>query len=73
MLYKKYKYFFMEHTIKYYPVDNGDCTLIKLGNGKTVIIDCQITDAYDKDGKQISYDVKKDLLAELNRDSQGHP
>ena len=26
-----------------------------------------------KDGKQISYDVKKDLLAELNRDSQGHP
>lgn len=63
----------MEHTIKYYPVGNGDCTLIKLDNDMTIIIDCQITDAYDKDGEQVSYDVKKDLLAELNRDRYGHP
>lgn len=32
----------MEHTIKYYPVGNADCTLIKLDNGKTIIVDCQI-------------------------------
>ena len=25
----------MEHIIKYYPVGNADCTLIKLDNGKT--------------------------------------
>ena len=28
----------MEHKIKFYPVGNADCTLIKLSNGKTIII-----------------------------------
>ncbi len=32
----------MEHIIKYYPVGNADCTLIKLDNGKAIIVDCQI-------------------------------
>ena len=32
----------MEHLIKIYPVENADCTLIKLGNGITIIVDCQI-------------------------------
>ena len=27
----------MEHLIKFYPVENADCTLIKLDNGKTII------------------------------------
>ena len=27
----------MEHIIKYYPIGNADCTLIKLDNGKTII------------------------------------
>lgn len=30
---------YMEHKIKFYPVNNADCTLIKLSNGKTIIID----------------------------------
>lgn len=63
----------MEHKIKFYPVGNADCTLIKLSNGKTIIIDCQIKDAFDKDGKQVCYDVKADLLKELKRDSDNHP
>ena len=64
----------MEHTIKFYPVDNADCTLIKLSNGKTIIIDCQFfSDLNDKDGKQVLYDVKADLLKELSKDSDGHP
>ena len=64
----------MEHTIKFYPVDNADCTLIKLSNGKTVIIDCQFfSNLNDKDGKQVFYDVKADLLKELSKDSDGHP
>ena len=45
----------MEHTIKYYPVGNADCTLIKLDKGKTIIVDCQIladlTDYDDDDNK----------------------
>ena len=63
----------MEHTIKFYPVGNGDCTLIKLSNGRTIIVDCQINDPYDKNGKQILFDVKKDLQTELGKDSNGHP
>ena len=63
----------MEHKIKFYPVGNADCTLIKLSNGKTIIIDCQIKEAFGKDGKQVCYDVKADLLKELKRDSDNHP
>ena len=40
----------MVHIIKFYPVDNADCTLVKLSNGKTIIIDSQIRDAYDEKG-----------------------
>lgn len=63
----------MEHKIKFYPVGNADCTLIKLSNGKTIIVDCQIRNAFDDKGNQICYDVKTDLLHELKRDEDGHP
>lgn len=58
----------MEHIIKYYPVGNADCTLIKLDNGKTILVDCQIlADLTDSHGKQIMFDVKEDLLSELKK------
>ena len=63
----------MEHKIKFYPVGNADCTLIKLSNGKTIIVDCKIKNAFDDKGNQIYYDVKTDLLHELKRDEDGHP
>ena len=64
----------MEHLIKFYPVENADCTLIKLNNGITIIVDCQLFDSLnDEDGNQIRYDVKKDLLKELGKDSNGYP
>lgn len=64
----------MEHKIKFYPVGNADCTLIKLDNGKTIIIDCQISpDLTDGHGKQILFDVKADLLKELKRDELDRP
>lgn len=62
----------MEHIIKYYPVGNGDCSLIKLDDGTTIIIDCQISEI-TKDNKDTTYDVKADLLKELQRDTDGHP
>ena len=37
----------MEHKIKFYPVGNADCTLIKLGDGTTILIDCFINNAKD--------------------------
>lgn len=61
------------HRIKFYPVGNADCTLIKLSNGKTIIIDCQVKDAFDEEGNPVCYDVKADILKELVRDSNGHP
>lgn len=64
----------MEHLVKFYPVENADCTLIKLGDGITIIVDCQIlADLNDNNGKQICFDVKADLLKELNKDANGHP
>mgnify|MGYP000948814760 CR=1 FL=1 len=64
----------MEHIIKFYPVGNADCTLIKLDNGKTIIVDCQIlADLTDGHGKQVMFDIKADLLKELNKDSLGRP
>ena len=63
----------MEHTIKFYPVGNADCTLVKLSNNKTVMIDCQIKDNLNENGKQVYFDVKKDLLNELKKDTNGYP
>ncbi len=64
----------MEHIIKYYPVGNADCSLIKLSDGKTIIVDCQfLADLTNDEGKQIAYDVKADLLNELKRDALGRP
>ena len=64
----------MEHIIKYYPVGTADCTLIKLDNGKTIMVDCQIlADLKDGNGKQVMFDVKADLLKELKKDAAGRP
>lgn len=64
----------MEHLIKFYPVENADCTLIKLDNEKTIITDCQFFDNLNDDnGNQVRFDVKADLLKELGRDENGNP
>lgn len=60
----------MNHRIKFYPVNNGDCTLIKLGDGKYVIIDCQILEDFTDQGM---FDVKDDLLKGLEIDAEGRP
>lgn len=63
----------MEHIIKFYPVGNADCTLVKLENGRTIIIDCCFREmTNDKDGNPTIFDVKNDLLNELNK-TNGHP
>ena len=61
----------MEHLIKFYPVENADCTLIKLGNGITIIVDCQLFDSLnDEDGNQIRYDVKKGFAERIEQGCQ---
>lgn len=55
----------MNSKIKFYPVGNGDQTLLRLYDGTTINIDCNIRSG-DKDSNgNLIYDVKKDLLKEL--------
>src|ERR1700689_5446861 len=61
-------------TVTYFPVDNGDMTLIALADtaGTKVLIDCNIRDAAD-DPEDDTRDVAKDLRARLKRDNKGRP
>lgn len=53
--------------IKYYPVRNGDMSLITLADKTTIIVDCNIK-ASSKDGSDKTlFDVKKDLLNSIQK------
>lgn len=61
-------------TVTFFPVDNGDMTLIRLGDAdaSTILIDVNIrVDADDPNSKV--RDVAKDLRAQLKKDSNGRP
>ncbi len=64
----------MATTITFFPVDNGDMTLICLGDksGKTILIDCNIRAAAD-DPDDNTRDVATDLRERLKRDVNGRP
>jgi hypothetical protein len=64
----------MATSITFFPVDNGDMTLICLGDkaGTTILIDCNIRAAAD-DPDDKTRDVAKDLRERLKRDSNGRP
>ncbi|MBX9785643.1 MAG: hypothetical protein K2X48_20355 [Chitinophagaceae bacterium] len=52
----------MKNEIKFYPVGNGDQSLIRLNDATTILIDCNIREsAEDSSGNSI-YDVQTDLL-----------
>jgi hypothetical protein len=61
-------------TITFFPVDNGDMTLIALGDAAEtkILIDCNIRAAAD-DPEDATRDVSKDLRDRLKRDSKGRP
>ncbi|MDR6523299.1 hypothetical protein J2789_005995 [Variovorax paradoxus] len=61
-------------TVTFFPVDNGDMTLIRLGDvdASTILIDVNIrVDADDPNSKV--RDVAKDLRDQLKKDSNGRP
>ena len=62
-----------KHTIKFYPVDNGDNVLLKLKDNTTVIVDCQIRESEKNSDGDVVYDVKKDLIRELSTNFKGNP
>ncbi len=56
-----------KHLLKFYPVANGDTTLLKLADKTTILIDCKIRDGEKDSNDNEIYDVKKDLLTEVQR------
>jgi len=60
------------HKLKFYPVGNGDTTLITLKDETTILFDSNIRESgKDGDGNQI-YDVKKDLLDSLRKKNSNY-
>ena len=54
--------------ITFFPVDNGDMTLITLESGRTILTDINIREPGDG-----IRDVSKDLRSRLGTDSNGRP
>lgn len=64
----------MNTKITFFPVDNGDMTLVQLADREetTLLIDCKIRQAAD-DPDDVAPDVAKALREKLGTDSQGRP
>ena len=56
-----------KHVLKFYPVANGDTTLIKLSDFTTILIDCRIRDCEEDTNGNTVYDIKDDLLKEVRK------
>jgi hypothetical protein len=62
----------MSASITFFPVSNGDMTLLKLDNGQTILIDVNIRAAADDDDDDDETpNVAKDLKDRLDRDDDG--
>lgn len=61
----------MTAKITFYPVDNGDMTLVQLESEEAILIDCFIKKRADDDNDDSARDVATDLREELNRDAKG--
>lgn len=57
----------MKDQIKYYPVGNGDQSLITLKDETTILIDCNIRQASVNSTDPKIHDVKKDLLRSIKK------
>lgn len=57
----------MNSKIKYYPVGNGDMSLITLEDNTTILVDCNIRETSKGDDDKTKFDVKKDLLASIQK------
>lgn len=60
-------------SITYFPVGNGDTTLIGLSDGTNILIDCNITEDSRNDREKERYSVHKHLLEEMGKDGSNIP
>lgn len=63
----------MAHKIKFYPVGNGDNVLVTLTDNTSIIIDCQFHDCEETSDGIAVYDVKSDILEEIQKDRNDNP
>lgn len=56
-----------KHLVKYYPVDNGDTSLIKLKDNTTLLIDVNIREGETNSDENDIYDVKEDLIESIEK------
>lgn len=59
--------------ITYFPVGNGDTSLIRLTDGSSIIIDCNITEDSRNSSDKTRYDVHAHLLKVLPKDKDKSP
>lgn len=60
----------MANQIKYYPVDNGDMSLISIEENNyttTILVDCNIRESSKGDEDPTQFDVKSDLLVSVKK------
>lgn len=60
-------------SITFFPVGNGDTVLMKLSDGSTLILDCNIRNDAHEEEVENCYDVHSHLLTELERDDKKRP
>ncbi len=61
----------MTAKIEFFPVGNGDMTLLTLESGRTILIDVNIRKAADDESDDEAVDVAKLLRKRLERDAEG--
>jgi hypothetical protein len=61
----------MSATIEFFPVGNGDMTLLTLESGRTILIDVNIRKAADDEDDEDAVDVAELLRDRLQRDADG--
>lgn len=54
-------------SIKYYPVCNGDCSLLTLSDNTTMLVDCNIRESSKGTSDETQFDVKADLLQSIQK------
>lgn len=62
-----------DHKITFFPVGNGDTTLITLKDGTTILIDCNITKDSEDTNVEEKYDIVEYLLNVVKKDSNKRP
>ncbi len=62
-----------KHLLKFYPVDNGDNSLITLSDKTTILIDCKIREGEETDAGNKIFPVKDDLIESIQKNDDDAP